>query len=36
MSSSGIPGLDKNAIQYVYRNLMIDMNEDASSYAFKE
>ena len=21
MSSSGIPGLDKNAIQYVYKNL---------------
>ena len=36
MSSSGIPGLNRNAIQYVYKNLMIDLNEDASSNAFKK
>jgi phosphatidylinositol-4-phosphate 3-kinase len=36
MTSSGIPGLNHNAIQYVYKNLMIDMNEDDSSNSFKK
>jgi hypothetical protein len=36
MVDSGIPGLNDNAIQYVYKNLMIDMNEDDSSNAFKK
>lgn len=36
MISSGIPGLNKNAIQYIYRNLMIDLNEDESSNLLKK
>ena len=36
MTSSGIPGLNQNAIQYVYKNLMIDLNEDDSSNLFKK
>jgi hypothetical protein len=36
MIDSGIPGLNSNAIQYVYKNLMIDMNDDDSSNAFKK
>lgn len=36
MISSGIPGLNKNAIQFVYKNLMIDMDEDHASNAFKK
>ena len=36
MTSSGIPGLNRSAIQYVYKNLMIDMNDDDSSNAFKK
>ena len=33
MVSSNIPGLNRSAIQFVYKNLMIDMNEDDSSNA---
>jgi phosphatidylinositol-4-phosphate 3-kinase len=36
MTNSGIPGLNKNAIQFVYKNLMIDLNEDESSNIFKK
>ena len=36
MISSGIPGLNKNAIQFVHKNLMIDMDEDHASNAFKK
>lgn len=36
MIDSGIPGLNKSAIQFVYKNLMIDMNDDDSSNAFKK
>ena len=36
MANSGIPGLNQNAIQFVYKNLMIDMDEDNSSNALKK
>ena len=36
MINSGIPGLTTTAIQYVYKNLMMEMNEDDSSNAFKK
>jgi hypothetical protein len=36
MIDSGIPGLNSNAIQYVYKNLMIDMSDDDSSNTFKK
>ncbi|RNA20111.1 phosphatidylinositol 4-phosphate 3-kinase C2 domain-containing subunit alpha-like [Brachionus plicatilis] len=36
MIDSGIPGLSRNAIQYVYRNLMIDLDEDESSNLLKK
>lgn len=34
MSDSGIPGLNKNAIQYVYRNLMMNQSDDEVAQAF--
>lgn len=36
MINNNIPGLNQNAIQFVYKNLMIDMSEDDSSNAFKK
>ena len=36
MINSGIPGLNHNAITYVYKNLMIDINDDDASNAFKK
>ena len=36
MINSGIPGLNHQGIIYVYKNLMIDMNEDDASNAFKK
>lgn len=36
MINNNIPGLNQNAIQFVYRNLMIDMSEDDSSNAFRK
>ena len=34
MSDSGIPGLNKNAIKFVYRNLMMDQSDDEAAQAF--
>ena len=36
MINSGIPGLNQHAIQFVHKNLMIDMSEDTSSSTFKK
>lgn len=36
MINNNIPGLNQNAIQFVYRNLMIDLSEDDSSNAFRK
>ncbi len=36
MTNSGIPGLNKHAIQFVYKNLMLDLDEDHASNAFKK
>ena len=36
MINSGIPGLNHSAIIFVYKNLMIDLNEDDASNAFKK
>jgi hypothetical protein len=36
MINYNIPGLNQNAIQFVYRNLMIDLSEDDASNAFKK
>ncbi len=36
MINSGIPGLNQNAISYVYKNLMIEMSEDDASNQFKK
>ena len=36
MVDSDIPGLNRSAIQYVYKNLMIDLDEDESSNLLKK
>lgn len=36
MTNSGIPGLNNNAISFVHKNLMLDLDEDRSSNAFKK
>lgn len=36
MINNNIPGLNQNAIQFVYKNLMMDLSEDDSSNAFKK
>jgi phosphatidylinositol-4-phosphate 3-kinase len=36
MINSNIPGLNRNAIQFVYKNLMIEMNDDEASNSLKK